>query len=144
MKVNNTFPIDQFSKRGYKVFRSDRNRFRGGLILYVNENIPCMPLTDHPVFSDLEMMTFELRQSKRKWLLLGFNKRPSQNDMEILNRISLIIDYYLRTYQNILAIGDFNLPVDNNHLEAFMKTHDFSSLIKKPTCYQSNTPRKLN
>ena len=64
--------------------------------------------------------------------------------MEILNRISLIIDYYLRTCENILAIGDFNLPVDNSHLEAFMKAHDFSSLIKKLTCYQSNTPSKLN
>ena len=139
-KLDNTFPINQFSIRGYKVFRRDRNRFGGGLILYVNENIPCKPLTDHPVFSDLELMAFELHQSKRKWLLLGIYKPPSQNVIEFLNRISLIIDYYLQTYENILAIGDFNLSVDNSHLEAFMQAYDFSSLIKKPTCYQSNTP----
>ena len=70
-KLDNTFPISQFSIRGYKVFRRDRNRFGGGLILHVNENIPCQPLTDNPVFYDFEMMVFELHQSKCKWLLLG-------------------------------------------------------------------------
>ena len=73
------------------------------------------------MFSDLELMAFELHQSKRKWLLLGIYKPPSQNVIEFLNRISLIIDYYLQTYENILAIGDFNLSVDNSHLEAFLK-----------------------
>ena len=139
-KLDNTFPINQFSMRVYKVFRRDRNRFGGGLILYVNKNIPCKPLTDHPVFPDPELMAFEIHQSKRKWLLLEIYKPPSQNDIEFLNRISLIIDYYLRTYENILAAGDFNLSIDNTHVEAFMQAFDFSSFFKKTTCYQSNTP----
>ena len=62
--------MNQFSIRGYNVFRRNRNRFGGGLTLYVNENSPCKHLTDHLVFSDLELMVFELHQSKRKWLLL--------------------------------------------------------------------------
>ena len=66
-------------------------------MLYVNESISCKPITDHPVFSDLELMSFELHQSKLKWLLLGIDKSPSQNDIEFLNRMSLIIDYYLQT-----------------------------------------------
>ena len=110
------------------------------MILYANENIPCKPLTGHPVFSDLELMAFELHQSKRKWLLIGIYKPPSQNVIEFLNRMSLVIDHYLQTYENILAIGDFNLSVDNSHLEAFIQAYDFGSLIKKPTRYQSNTP----
>ena len=144
-KLGNTFSINQFSiRRGYKVFRRDRNPFGDGLILYANEDIPCKPLTDHPVFSDLELMAFELHQSKRKWLLLGIYKPPSQNDIEFLNRISLIIDYYLGTYEHILAIGDLNLSVDNSHLVAFMQAYDFSSLFKKPTWYQSNTPNCID
>ena len=91
------------------------------------------------MFSDLELMTFELHQGKRKWLLLGIYKPLSQNDIEFLNRIALIIDYHLRTHENILAIGDFNLSVDNSHLEVFMQAYDFS-FITKPICYQSNTP----
>ena len=77
---------------------------------------------------------------KGKWLLLGIYKPPYQNVIEFLNRISLIIEYYLQTYENILAIGDFNLSVDNSHLEVFMQAYDFSSLIKKHISYQSNNP----
>ena len=64
----------------------------------------------------------------------------SQNDIEFLNRISSMINFYLRTYENILTIGDFNLSIDNSHLEALMQGYDLSSLIKKPTCFQFNTP----
>ena len=63
--------------------------------------------------------------------ILLIYKPPSQNVTEFRNRISLIINYYLQTYENILAKGDFNLSVDNSHLETFMQAYDFSSLIKK-------------
>ena len=112
-----------------------RNRVGGGLILYINERIPCKPLSNHPMFSDLELIAFELHQSKRKWLFL-----PSQNDIEFLRKISLILDYYLPPYENFMVIGDFNLPVENSHIEAIIQAYDMSSLIKKPTCYQSHTP----
>ena len=120
-KLDNTFPINQFAVGGYKVFRRDRNRFGGGLILYINENIPCKPLSNHPMFYDLELMSFEIHQSKRKWLFLGIYKPPSQNDIEFLRRISLILDYYLPTCVNFVVIGDFNLPVENSHLEAIIQ-----------------------
>ena len=96
-KLDTTFPINQFIVRRYNIFKQDCNRFGSGL-KYVNKNISCKPLTDHPVFFGLEVMVFYLHQSKYKWLLLGIYKPPSLNDIEFLNRISLIIDYYLRTY----------------------------------------------
>ena len=70
------------------------------------------------MFSDLELMAFELYQSKRKWLFLGIYKSPSQNNIKFLRRISLILDYYLPTYENLVVIGDFNSPVENSYLEA--------------------------
>ena len=92
------------------------------------------------MFSDLELMAFELHQSKRKRLFLGIYKPPSQNNIEFLRRISLILYYYLPRYENFVVIGDFNLPVENKHLEAIIQAYNLSSLIKKPTCYQSHTP----
>ena len=114
--MNKFDALDEIVKAFHIFLISESNLFKGGLILYVRENIPCKPLTDHPVLPDLKMMAFELHQSKRKWLLLGIYKPPSQNDIEFLNRISLIIDYYIRTYENILAIGDFNISIDKSHL----------------------------
>ena len=63
------------------------------------------------MFSDLELMALELHQSKRKWLFSGTYMTPSQNDIEFLRKISLILDYYLTRYENFVTIGDFNLPV---------------------------------
>ena len=38
-KLDSTFPMTQFHIFGFKVFRGDRDRFRGGLISYINENM---------------------------------------------------------------------------------------------------------
>ena len=53
----------------------------------------------------------------------------SQNDSEFLRRISLILDYYLPTYGNFVVIGDFNLPVENSHLEAIILAYALSRLV---------------
>ena len=45
-KLDHTFPSNQFGTNGYKIFRYRRNRFGGGLILYINEDILCKPLQD--------------------------------------------------------------------------------------------------
>ena len=66
-----TFPLNQFYIAAFKQFRRDRNRFGGDLMLYINENIPCTPLNEHPKFPDVKLIVFELHQSKRNWLFLG-------------------------------------------------------------------------
>ena len=96
-KLGWTFPFNQFYIAGFKQFRRDRNRFGGSLMLYINEIIPCRPLNEHPTFPDLELIVFELHQSKRKWLFLGTYKPPRQNDIEFLNRIKSILVHYLTT-----------------------------------------------
>ena len=54
--------------------------------------------------------------------------------------MSLILDHYLPTYEHFMAIGDFNLPAENSHLEAIIQAYDLSSLIQETTRYQSHTP----
>ena len=139
-KLDSTFPMNQFHIFGFKVFRLDRNRFGGGLILYINENIPCRPLNDHPTFPNLELIAIEIHQNKRRWLFIGMYKPPSQSDREFTNRLSSIIDYYSPKYENLILIGDFNLSIENQHLDALIQAYNLNNLINKPTCFQSNTP----
>ena len=68
-----------------------------------------------------------------KWFLIGF-----------LNRINPVLDHYLTTYENIILIGNFNLCVENTHLEATLENYDLNNLINKPTCHQSNDPTCIN
>ena len=88
-KLDCTFLLNQFHIAGFKQFRRDRNRFGGGLILYINENIPCRPLNEHTKFPNLEWIVSELHQRKRKWLFLGMYKPPCQNDIEFPNKFNL-------------------------------------------------------
>ena len=62
LKLDSTFPMNQFHIFRFKVFGRDRNRFRGGLILYINEDIPCRPLNHHPTFLNLELIAIEIHQ----------------------------------------------------------------------------------
>ena len=132
--------MNQFHIFGFKVFRLDRNRFGGGLILYINENIPCRPINDHPTFPNLELIAIEIHQNKRRWIFIGMYKPPSQNDWEFTSRLSSIIDYYSPKYENLILIGDFNLSIENQHLDALIQAYNLNNLINKPTCFQSNIP----
>ena len=51
-----------------------------------------------------------------------------------------ILDHYLTTYKNIILIGDFNLCLENAHLEDALENYDLNNLINKPTCYRPNNP----
>ena len=101
-KLDSTFPMNQFHVCGFKVFRRDPNRFGGSLILYINKNIPCGSLTDHPTFANSELIAIEIHQKKRRWLFIGICKSPSQSDNKFTNRLSLIIHYYSPKYANLI------------------------------------------
>ena len=100
--------MNQFRIRGYKIFRHDRNRFRGSLMLSVNKNISCRSLSDDPIFFCFG--TWQLR-------LTSIYKPPSQSDNEFSNKLSLGIDHYLPKYENLILIGDFNLSTGNLQLD---------------------------
>ena len=53
-KIDGSFPSQQFAIDNYKIFRRDRNCFGGGLMFYVNENIPCRELSPDQNDSNFE------------------------------------------------------------------------------------------
>ena len=54
--IDHTFLSSQFKINGYKISTLDRNRFGGGLILGLNENIQCKPLQDTYIFQVLKLL----------------------------------------------------------------------------------------
>ena len=47
-------------------------------------------------------------------------------------------------YKNVMLIVDFRLTAENKNLEIFMSTFDLECLIKKPTCFQSTSPSRVD
>ena len=70
-----------------------------------------------------------------------------------LLQIKNAIDFYSKSYENIMLTGDFNAEISDSHMDSFCGIYHFKSLIKEPTCYKktekptcidlilTNTPR---
>ena len=134
-KLDHTFPSNQFRINGYKIFRLDSNRFGGGLILYINKNIH-----EHVHLPNFEVIAIEFYQNNQKWLLLGLYKLPKSENERLYSKFKLNISSFLKNYDNVTLIGDFNLSSDDVPLESFLQARNLTSLIKEATCFQSNNP----
>ena len=108
--------------------------------MYIKSGIPCKPLNNHDSFSNSEILVLEIHDKKRKWLLIGVYKPPSQSDKNFIDTLMKILDFYGSNYENIFIIGDFNLTVKNHYLDMLLNLYDLSSLVDKPTCHKSQNP----
>ena len=74
-KLEDSFPTSQFLMKGFgeEPFRLDRNRNRGGVMIYIQDDIP----------SRLEGLFIELN----KWLLLGTYHLLSQSAQYYFNNL---------------------------------------------------------
>ena len=70
-KLDDSFPDQEFHINGYKRFRKDRNKFLGGLILFVKENVPCKVLNTFRFSEECEIISIDFSISNKKWLLLN-------------------------------------------------------------------------
>ena len=46
-------------------------------------------------------------------------------------------DFYSKSFENIILIGDFNVEISDSHMNSFCAIYHLKSLIKKPTCYKN-------
>ena len=122
------------------MFRKDRDRFSGGLMFYVNEQIPSKVLSLESIPMDIKLILLEFTVKNQRWLCVGIYRPPSQNEKYFIDHLSKTLGQLSRQYDKTVLIGDFNLTIDNKSLENFMTTFDLECLIKKPTCFQSSNP----
>ena len=138
-KLDQSFPPQQFSIEGYALpFRLDQTRNRGGILIYVRENILCREVryfnTNDNVF---EGICLELNFRKSKWLLFG-GYNPSKNDIDaFLDTLSPILDHHMTKYENFILLGDFNSEIKENSMSDFCELYNFKNLISGPTCFKS-------
>ena len=93
-KLDHTFPSNQLWSSGYKIFRLNHNRFRGGLVLFINEYIPCKPLQEHKHLANFEVNGIEFYQNNQKWFLLRLYKPPNQKTSDFILNYSLTVDLF--------------------------------------------------
>ena len=119
-----------------ELFSLDRNRNRGGVMIYIRDDIPSRLLLKHVFPSDIEGLYIELNFRKCKWLLLGLYHPPSQSDQYYFNSLDKSLDTY-SNYENILLVGDFNVQTTDQYLSLFLYQHELSSIVKESTCFKN-------
>ena len=137
-KIDDSFHTHQFMIDGYSSpFREDRNSHGGGLLIYVREDIPCKRLKTNNISSDIEGIFIELNLNNNKWLLMGGYNPNNERTTYFFNQISKAIDMYLKDYENIILIGDFNTTIAETTTSDFCQMYNLQNLINEPTCYKT-------
>ncbi len=136
-KIDKSFPDSQFLYGGYsKPFRKNRTLTGGGLLMYVNENIPSRQLKEHIIPDDIEIMCVEINLKKKKWVLLGIYRPPNMNEKYFFDNLSRVIDCYSKKYDSIIVMGDFNLEPTDGPIETFCNSYNLYNIVKEKTCFK--------
>ena len=141
-KLDDSFPTAQFLLNGFcKPYRLDRSSNGGGILLYVRDDIPSRLLTDYKIKDNLELFFVEVNIRKKKWLL-GCSYNPHKNNISNhLHHLNKGLDVYLKSFDNILIMGDLNSEVSENCLNGFCNVNSLKTLNRGPTCFKNpNNP----
>ena len=139
-KIDASFPDAQFFMEGYtRPYRKDVSAHSGGLITYVNSDIPSHLKTDFSVPADLQVIPIELNLRKTKWLVVSIYRPPKQALDYFIRELSVMLDFYSSKYQNMLVMGDFNVEPGDVQFNSFLQQHGFHNHINAKTCWKSPT-----
>ena len=64
-KLDSSFSGSKFTIPAYRLFRKDRNQYGGGLIFYVNQDIPCKTINTFNFPNSLEVLPLEINLRNR-------------------------------------------------------------------------------
>ena len=138
-KLDDSFPVGQFSMQGYAPpFRLDRKtNGGGGVLIYVRNDIACRELKTTLPVENIEGIFIELNLKRSKWLVFGGYNPSKDNISNFVTRIVPIIDYHMPKYDNFLLLGDFNSEMQEHAMKEFSEIYNLSNLIKDPTCFKN-------
>ena len=119
-KMDNSFPISQFTITGYSIpFRLDRTSHGGGILLLVREDIPCKIIkTDCD--GNFEGIFVEINLRKKKMLLSCSYNPHKSNIANHLKNICKTLDKLHPTYDNLVLLGDFNAEPEEESISEFL------------------------
>ena len=73
------------------------------------QDIPFRKLDQLKLDDDIEGIFIEINLRKSKWLMLATYRPSSSSKSQYFNSIGNAVDFYRKTYQNVVLLGDFNI-----------------------------------
>ena len=141
-KLDSSFNNNIYSFTGFKMERKDRDRYGGGIIVYVRDDLPFRRRKDLEC-EHLESICFELALNKRKWGILAVYKPPNTKNELFSTDLSKTLDKMFVKYNNILTIGDLNFDLNKKDkckpLSQLCDNYNLTNVIKGSTCHMKNS-----
>ena len=133
-KIDSSFSSSQFMIEGFLMpFRFDRNRSGGGVIGFVQYDIPSKQLSKHKRPDNIEGVFIKVNLRKTKLLILGTYCPPSQPVDYFFKNRGYPLDIYRQTYEKFFLAGDFNTEETEPCFSEFFTSYDSKSLAKNKT-----------
>ena len=145
-KLDDTFPVNQFSIDNYKLYRQDRNSKGGGVMMFVKDTIPHRIIKDlSGVIDNIDYISLEVTTQRGKWILTYIYCPPSVKDNCFTNFMSSLCENIISKNALTLFFGDLNYNLlNNNALSCICDIHGLTNLIKDPTCFKAENPTLLD
>ena len=143
-KVDSTFPNSQFYIKDYNMYRRDRKKGGGSILLYIHNSIPSYQRKIKCV--EVEAILMDIQLGLQHFSLLSVYKPPSVKNEIFAKEMCALLDLAISYRPDVLCMGDLNCnllhPRDNGkqgrELLDICDIYDLHNLIKEPTRISSD------
>ena len=118
-KIDRSYPDSQFKLQGYNMFRKDRAKGGGGLLVYISATIPSRKLTLPTTYKTLEAIAVDVKIGRRDILILSIYRPPNSSKKEsktcgnylqrVESELNSICQWACFKKKTFIIVGDLNL-----------------------------------
>ena len=108
--LDNSVKDNEFTPKGYRVIRKDRNRMGGGILIMYKDDIQITAVPE--LNTDCEILWAKICTPNKKPMFICVYYRPNVSDKKSLELFekSIKIDPTIFSNANVIIAGDFNFP----------------------------------
>ena len=123
------FPAAQLSHSGYNIFRKDRNRNGGGIIIYNKSELAVRRRSKYEN-SQCESIVLERSFGESKWVYVAAYNTPSLPNTTFKTSFTRMLEDLIADYDNIFVMGDLNFALFAKNLKGSHSTNKHNGFIR--------------
>ena len=152
--MDRSYPDSQFKLQGYNMFRKDRAKGGGGLLVYTPTTIPSRKLTLPTTYKTLEAIAVDVRIGRQDILILSIyrpsnsSKKESKTCGNYLQRVESELNSICQLAcfkkKTVITVGDLNLDRPRLDRTEGKIPRDLHCLINELTRVTANSQTRID
>ena len=127
-KLDNCISDNEIHIAGYTICRKDRNRFGGGVVMYIRDNISYSQRNDLTTDS-LETACIEVKLPYNRYFLVATWYRPPSSQIDLFDDWALFLSKWDAENKELIVVGDFNCDVSKSQPDSHTQRLNFLSSL---------------